>query len=96
MTSLSIIQNPIRLIIFRFFLTIYLQVDAQPISSCILNEVNQPRPTRIFIYEAKQNRRISFKGSTMILYSDFEKDYTFPLSSSALQRSNISERNQIR
>lgn len=36
-------------------------------------------PDRIeFIYEAKQNRRISFKGSTMILYSDFEKDYTFP------------------
>ena len=36
-------------------------------------------PDRIeFIYEAKQNRRISFKGSTMILYSDFEKDYAFP------------------
>lgn len=44
MTSLSIIQNPIRLIIFRLFLTIYLQVDAQPISSCILNKVNQPIP----------------------------------------------------
>jgi len=36
-------------------------------------------PDRIeFIYEAKQNKRISFKGNTMILYSDFEKDYAFP------------------
>ena len=36
-------------------------------------------PNRIeFIYEAKQNKRISFKGSTMILYSEFEKNYTFP------------------
>lgn len=36
-------------------------------------------PDRIeFIYEAKQNKRISFKGNTIILYSDFEKNYAFP------------------
>ncbi|MEM6966216.1 MAG: DUF5686 and carboxypeptidase regulatory-like domain-containing protein [Bacteroidota bacterium] len=36
-------------------------------------------PDRIeFLYEAKENKRITYKGSTLIWYSDFEKDYIFP------------------
>ena len=81
MTPLYLFQNTIRLIASLFFLTIYLQSDAQSISGYILNEENQPIPNSNIYFTELQTGTSSDQNGKYFMTITVEGEYEMIVSS---------------